>query len=433
MKKSLLTLCFCALLGQATPSFAFEMPSWNTVLHKVTFGYFGTEEEKRKEEPNQDNDNQGENDDEENIVLGSDGDEDPETAEPVAFDFDALSEIDPAIKLLDADHAFLQMPDSDLLSNMESLFSANTQAGINFFISLHRSDASKAADLFISKKFSDAFRLALLIDTPSVYTAVLLHDLRHNLKGQEVYHHGDFVFKHSEYGSIKADYALISGDLVPAQYLPFILISGLRKEDPEVEYKHYQRIARLESILASMEREQLLALFVFQPNEAVIKIGKKNRNYCLGNIKQKNLCEVPMEGGVDEQFLVAVFNVIARNNIDVVAEIIEHEYTNFPERGKFIINNTEASILQEALSHIKDVPTRNAISRMRPDVLQASILDILAGAPSGNPLGSGKANGRKKDKAVYITEYSSIENDLEQDDNFDVDEDFDIDNNNDII
>lgn len=235
---------------------------------------------------------------------------------------------------------------------------------------------------------------------------MLLHNLRQNLKGQEFYQRGDFEFKNDHYGTMKADYALISGSLVPAQYLPFIIMHNA----PKTQEEYQARVNRIGKILFSMEKEQLRALFIYQPEEATIKIGKKNRNYCLGQVKKQNLCDLPMEGGINTEFVIAAFGGIVNEHPDVVATIIEHEYNAFPERGKFLIKNTGKDILQQALAHMNDMGVRNAVSRLRPEVTQGSIQDLIGSLSYDNLLSSGSDDSEHEDVIDAINE--DQENDI---------------------
>ena len=406
MKKQLLSLCVCGLLAQAAQSHAWpEIPSWNGVMDYISDTLKGWKTQEEAPEDNQQDDS------EETICIGSaceDIQEEIIEEEDLAelFDFDLLLALDTAIKLLPAEHNAFKLPDADLLNQMMGVFTTDTQTGINFFISLHQVDAARSAAFFASKDFSDDFRFALLHDTPAPYAAMLLHNLRQNLRGQEFYQRGDFEFMNAHYGTMKADYALISGSLVPAQYLPFIMMH----DAPKTEEEYLARVNRIGEILFSMEKEQLRALFIYQPEEATIKIGKKNKNYCLGQIKKLNLCDLPMEGGINKEFIVSVFGGIADEYPDVIAEIIEHEYTYFPERGKFLIKNTDKDVLQQALAHMSDMGVRNAVSRLRPEVTQGSIQDIIGSLSYDNLLSSGSDDSANEDEDVIHTINEDQEN-----------------------
>jgi hypothetical protein len=400
MKKYLLPLCVCGFLAQSIQSQALSMPSWNTVLDSVSsyIQSWKIAEDKAGVLPKDDSD--------ETIFIGSSSDEADEIIEEqTAFDFDFLPEIDPAIRLLSANHHFINLADSDALEQINLVFQKDAQAGINLFISLHKADAKKAVRLFIDKNFSDELRLAVLKDTPAVYAAVLLHNLRVHLKGQEIYHRGSYTFSNHYYGTLQADYALISGELIPAQYLPFIILHDLKVNELDAEEQYRTRVNRVAEILFSMEKEQLQALFIYQPEEAYIKIGLKNKNYCLGGIKKENLCDIPMEGGINEQFVVAAFDVFSDRHIDVVAAIIEHEYTHFRARGKNIIARTRHATLVAALEHIKDPKVYNAVSLLRPEVIQNAMQAIIGTVSSQNLLSD-------SDSTQEEPEIIKLENDI---------------------
>ncbi len=319
------------------------------------------------------------------IYFGSDDDSSQDDSdlnnegEIVEFSYEKLVEDYPEIKLLPADHNVFLLDSEGLCAKLNDYFKIKEQAGINLFISLERYKQDVALDILDSLDIDPELRLAIFLDAPARYVAKLFSDLRNHFSSKDseegenkkVLHWGSFVFSDPFYGTIEANEAFVSGELVASQYFGVLWSQGVSGEND-----FNLRLKRLFDILSEMDDQGMYDLFIYEPDQCLIHMNHNDRDICYGSLKEKGLCTKATTAGLPPMFVAMVLSNSMIISDNAAIKILQHEKAHYPDRCKAIIENMDGSALKAL---IRKLPGDyiNFINKIRPE--------IISGGKRGTP------------------------------------------------
>lgn len=288
---------------------------------------------------------------------------------------------------------------------LNTLFEAkkNRQA-VAYFISLERKN--HAAAISILESMAPEQRLIILLDSPAVFIAKILVQMRKfDFKGKTLSHWGPYEL-HSQYFGRKAvSNAEIKGESVSLRYLMFLLTYNAKTQE-----EFGSRAFSLAKILGHVTGNDLSSLLVYSREEVIVKLGEKHES-CFGAVKTKGYCGEETAIYLPESFVGSLLSFMHDQKMiskkDIV-NVLEAEFKINSERFNRILKAIDIKVIQDVAFNFSEeiiaLLPDEAILEAMPDNDDDHILNRIDDGKDGRNV----INISKIDSKIKIDEQEEL-------------------------
>ncbi len=227
---------------------------------------------------------------------------------------------------------------------LNTLFEAkkNRQA-VAYFISLERKN--HAAAISILESMAPEQRLIILLNSPAVFIAKILVQMRNvDFKGKVLSHWGPYELHSQYFGRRIVSDAEIKGESVSLRYMMFILTHNVKTEE-----EFGNRTFSLAKILSHVTGDDLFSLLVYSHEEVLVKLGEKHES-CFGAVKTKGYCDEETAIYLPENFVGPFLNFMHNQKMvskkDIV-NVLEAEFKINRDRCNGILKGIDINVIRD--------------------------------------------------------------------------------------